>query len=137
MSSLPNAKSLPPAWVERLFDRFKVAFGVQKVGAMWQGMDPAEVMAGWGQQLGRFPPDALASALQAVIDSGREWPPTLPEFKAICRDFHRPRQDEAQPSLPAPGQGHTDREAARAQLERIRRMMAGAVKPMAHLEADE
>ena len=133
MSSLPNAKPLPPAWVERLFDRFKVAFGVQKVGAMWQGMEPAEVMAGWGAQLGRFPPDALARALQAVIDSGREWPPTLPEFVAICRDFHRPRQDEGALSLPAPGQGHTDREAARAQLERIRAMMASAVKPMQHV----
>lgn len=130
MSSQPNASPLPSAWVERLFDRFKVAFGVQKVGAMWQGMDAAEVMSGWGAQLGRFPPEALSRALQAVIDSGREWPPTLPEFVAICRDFHRPRQGESALSLPAPGQSHTDREAARAQLDRIRRMMADVVKPM-------
>lgn len=130
MSSQPNASPLPSAWVKRLFDRFKVAFGVQKVGAMWQGMDAAEVMAGWGAQLGRFPPEALSRALQAVIDSGREWPPTLPEFVAICRDFHRPRQGESALSLPAPGQSHTDREAARAQLDRIRRMMADVVKPM-------
>ena len=72
----------------------------------------------------------LSDGLKACLAREDAWPPTLPEFVAICRDFHRPRQGESALSLPAPGQSHTDREAARAQLDRIRRMMADVVKPM-------
>lgn len=95
--SLQN--SLPPGWIERLFDRFKLAYGAQKVGAMWQGMEPSEVMQAWSEQLARFNADALRKALQATIDSGKEWPPTLPEFVAMCREFFRP---EHMPALPMP-----------------------------------
>lgn len=81
MSSQP----LPPAWVERLFERFSAAFGAMKVGTMWPAEDHETVKALWGEQLGRFTPDTIRSALQAVVDSGRAWPPTLPEFVELCR----------------------------------------------------
>lgn len=78
-------KYLPPAWVDRLFARFAAAFGSMKVGTMYPVDQADEVHALWGQQLSRFAPESIGLALQAVIDSGREWPPTLPEFVEQCR----------------------------------------------------
>lgn len=127
MSQLPKNQPLPNEWVERLFARFTMYFGVQKVGAMWAGVDDAEVKAEWAAQLGRFPVPTLRAAMQAVVDSGKEWPPTLPEFVAICRDFYRP---EGGPNLAlvAPGQGYTDNEQAKANLARIKEMLRPVVE---------
>lgn len=76
---------LLPAWVDRLFGRFNAVFGVQKVGAMFPPETHGEVRALWAEQLGRFEPDTLRAALQAVIDAGRDWPPTLSEFVGFCQ----------------------------------------------------
>lgn len=125
--SMPE-KSIPTAWVDRLFDRFTAIYGAQKVAAMWGGADLAEVKALWAQQLGRFTGGTIAVAVQAVIDSGRQWPPTLPEFVAICRDYARPEATSAQLALPAVGKAYTDAETARANLAKVRGMLATAVK---------
>ena len=111
--------AIPIAWVERLFSRFAAMYGAQKVAAMWQGADIEEVKRTWADQLGRFPPAAMSSALQAVVDSGKEWPPTLPEFVALCKEFNHP--ESAGPALPAP----RDREKAAVQLARIKEMLHG------------
>src|SRR5574343_1741160 len=118
---------LPVAWVEALFRRFTVTWGAQKVASTFAPPTGCEtdwmedVMNHWGAQLGGFGPGALRCALQAAIDSGRDWPPTLPEFKMLCREFNRTEQRPA--ALPAPGEGTTDREMAREQLARIKSML--------------
>jgi hypothetical protein len=72
--------SLPLSWIETLFARFSAAWGAQKVGVMFPSESHDEVKTLWAAQLARFEPETLRHALQAAIDSGREWPPTLPEF---------------------------------------------------------
>lgn len=76
---------LPRAWVDRLFARFFAVYGAVKLAGMWpQGeLDAAKTV--WSEQLGRFQPGTIRDALQALIDSGREWPPTLAEFVELCR----------------------------------------------------
>ena len=76
---------LPRAWVDRIFARFIAAFGIVRLAAMWPEDQHDEVKAAWAEQLGRFAPETIRAALQATIDSGREWPPTLPEFVEQCR----------------------------------------------------
>ena len=76
---------LPPSWVERLFAKFANAYGAAKLASMWPDDDHDAVKQMWGEQLGRFEPETLRRALQATIDTDREWPPTLPEFLASCR----------------------------------------------------
>ena len=131
MSSQP---SLPAEWVEALFRRLTAVWGAQKVAAQFAPPTGAEVgwmedvMNLWGQQLAGFSGDTLRRAMQSIIDSGAEWPPTLPVFRAACRDFHR--SVPVGNALPAPGQGSTDPEPARVQLARIKSMLAGAVKVM-------
>lgn len=67
---------------------------------MWAASDVAEVKAVWGEGLGTCSAGTLRAALQALVDSGSEWPPTLPEFRELCRQYDRP--EAASPALAAP-----------------------------------
>lgn len=98
-----SSRVLPDAWVERLFARFGAAFGAQKVAAMFPPESHAEVRALWAEQLGRFESETLRLALQASIDAGREWPPTLSEFVAHCQHASVARRQHQTPvMLPLP-----------------------------------
>lgn len=77
--------SLPLSWIETLFARFSAAWGAQKIGAMFPADSHDDVKSLWADQLGRFEPETLRHALQAAIDTGKEWPPSLPEFVAVCQ----------------------------------------------------
>ena len=100
MSSQLSAP-LPPAWVERIFKRFAGMYGAQKFGAMWVGTDMEDAKDLWAEQLGRFKPESIGAALQRLIDSGSEWPPTLPEFVELCRQCAVERANQYT-ALPAP-----------------------------------
>ncbi len=122
MSSPSNALPLP--FVDRLFDRLVAIYGAQRVGAMWHGTDIGSVKEVWAQQLGRYQPATIAAALQRLVDGGDGWPPTLPEFVEVCRQAALGRaQSQNVAALPAPGNGYTDIETAKANLERIREMV--------------
>lgn len=119
--------------VERLFDKLTLIFGVQKVGSMWEGIeDRSSVLRLWEQQLSRFHPQSIGAALQAVIDSGKEWPPTLPEFVEMCRQSAVGRQNAQAIGYT---QDVTPQGEALQNLERIKSMMsrvgeAGRIDPM-------
>ncbi len=55
-----------------------------------------------------------------------KFPPTLPEFKALCRQFNRPEHQNV-PALPMPT---VSKEQARANLAKIRAMTGTTFKPM-------
>jgi hypothetical protein len=66
-----------------------------------------------------------------VDERGDRPPPSLTEMVALCRECAR---GVAHPShalvLPSPGQAYTDCEQARAQLARVKGMLASSVKRM-------
>jgi hypothetical protein len=104
-----SEQRLPNTWVEALFARFRAVWGAQKVTATYRPSDGDDLQDWaedlhnlWATQLARFNGPTLKAALQAAIDSGREWPPTLPEFKALCQQFNRPEHVVSAPALPAP-----------------------------------
>lgn len=120
------SKSLPPAWVDRLFARFAAAYGSMKVGTMYPADQVEEVRELWAQQLGRFAPESIGLAVQAVIDGGREWPPTLPEFVEQCRRCALSRVAHAPAvMLPAP---NLEPEIIAARLREIEDL-TGVAKP--------
>lgn len=123
--------SSPTPWADRLFARFAALYGNQKLAATWPAEGAAEVRLAWEEQLRRFPADVLRNALQALVDCGREWPPTLPEFVGMCREYNRPEHTRAPAALPPP----SPTEAAQASAA-IDRIAAGMAKPPAwdHLD---
>lgn len=84
MSQQP--KSIPDAWLARLFDRLTAIYGSQKVGAMWLDADMEQVKGAWGHALAKYPPEAIAAALQDLPEMPSAWPPTLPEFVTLVRE---------------------------------------------------
>lgn len=95
-----NARVLPDAWIERLFERLAALYG-SKFADMWRGVDLESVKRTWAEKLGGFAerPEIIKHALDACDD--KPWPPTLPEFIGMCRD-HARRQGPQSLTLPAP-----------------------------------
>lgn len=122
-----SPKPLPSAWVDRLFSRLAAFYGSQKLATMWVDADMAEVKAVWAEQLGRFEPASISAALQRLIDSGNQWPPTLPEFVELCRQAAVGRQQaQRYDALPAPGNARTDAETAKRKVAELMRSLAAA-----------
>ena len=120
--------SLPDAWVKRLFDRFAAIYGVQKVGSMWAGANLEEVRQVWGDALGQYSGEVLGKSLQALEQTAGEWPPTLNQLVILCKSYNRPEQ---RVSLPPPDETAEQRAVGRANLEKIRAMLANATKVVA------
>lgn len=59
-----------------------LAYG-KKFTDQWAGADADELIGYWGQQLAGFTGAELKRGLDGL--EARDWPPTLPEFKRICR----------------------------------------------------
>lgn len=114
-----SSQAVSVALVERLFSRFVAYYGSQKVGAMWADADVQEVKAVWARALMKFDPKSIGGALDRLIESGREWPPTLPEFVELCRQSAIGRQQAQVPALLSPGNGRTDTETAKRKVAEL------------------
>lgn len=54
-------------------------------GHRWTSQFGTEDDGTWQQGLRGITPDQVRSALEAIDQSGEAWPPSLPEFRALCR----------------------------------------------------
>lgn len=87
--------SLPSPWVDRIFDKLTLTYG-QAFLRRWQDLDIQAVKDDWAHELSGFQqsPQAITYALQNLpVDK----PPTVLEFRAICRS----RPPEVFTALPA------------------------------------
>lgn len=121
-----TCQPLPAAWVERIFERMSLAYGVQKTASMWTGVDPESVKSAWGDALGRFPRDALSAAVLSVQDAHPSWPPTLGEFCALVAS--KVPAPEHRRALPVPRRSAEDIAAGREQMERVKALLKRAVR---------
>lgn len=90
--------SLPAPWVDRIFDKLTLTYG-QAFLRRWQDLDIQAVKEDWAHELSGFQqsPKAITYALQNLpVDK----PPTVLEFRAICR-ARPPEVFVALPSAPA------------------------------------
>ena len=80
-----NRNVLPDAWIGRIFDHMSGLYG-SKFSDLWRGSDLNTVRRLWAEKLAGFAdmPKAIKEALDA-LDS-KPYPPTLPEFLALCRE---------------------------------------------------
>lgn len=81
-TSSTSTSSLPLEWIEKLFNKMSLDYGKRFVD-QWAGADPDELFAHWARELATYSRDELVRGYNAL--SGRDWPPTLPEFKRMCR----------------------------------------------------
>jgi hypothetical protein len=121
--------ALPPAAVDRLFARFAAIFGAQKMAGAWGNVDVAERNATWSEALGRFSLEVVGDAVRELAEDGSGWPPSAPEFAAICQR-HADRPGRNVKALPVPARTDADIATGAQHMARIRAMLAGSVKRM-------
>lgn len=87
--------SLPLPWVERIFEKLTLVYG-QAFLRRWSDIDLNLVKSDWSYELSGFEraPQAIAFALANLPDG----PPTVTQFKALCRQAPA----AATPLLPEP-----------------------------------
>ena len=82
IASSTSTTALPEAWVERLFERMLLEYG-KRFADQWAQADMDKLIAYWADELAGYSGNELKRGLDAL--SQRDWPPTLPEFKRMCR----------------------------------------------------
>lgn len=119
---------LPDHWVESLLARMLAIYG-QKFRSQWADVPAESMRETWAVVLGRFDGERIKWALDQMIATC-PWPPTLPEFAALCRQA--PRDEPAK--LPAPILTAEEVQARQAEVEAISARIAGNVpsKAWAH-----
>ena len=78
---MDNRPPLPPKVIEFLFEQMALSYG-SRLSLLWGGIEPAKVKAHWAQELSHCTPAALRHGLDHLHESN---PPTLGEFKRLCR----------------------------------------------------
>lgn len=81
-TSSTSTTALPESWVEKLFHKMLLTYG-KKFSDQWGGADTDELIAHWASELGAFNGNEIKRGIAAM--ETRDWPPTLPEFKKLCR----------------------------------------------------
>lgn len=93
-----GCEPIPMAWVDRLFARLAALYGKAWL-EQWSGVPMGDVKAAWTEALAGCRGEQIRMALDHVSRHNK-WPPSAPEFAAICRQF---RADPAhRMMLPAP-----------------------------------
>jgi hypothetical protein len=72
-----------------------------KAALMWGEVDPSVLHPVWAEALGGFEPADVREALDAMVRSYTDFPPTLPQFTNLCIDAKRRRLREL-PKLDGP-----------------------------------
>lgn len=86
--STDRSSASPDALVDRLFQKFALMYG----GAWadkWAGMPIDAVKGEWTRGLHGIDMDAMRLALENIMTEGKPFPPSLPEFVSLCRQFTR------------------------------------------------
>ncbi|NSX05065.1 hypothetical protein [Cupriavidus gilardii] len=76
------AAALPEHWIDSLFERLEGFYGAKFANA-WAGTSRAAMRRLWAIELATLGRDELAFGVKALRTLA--WPPTLPEFIALCR----------------------------------------------------
>lgn len=74
--------TLPARWVDRLFERLQALYGA-RFSALRNGSAPPTWKTTWGVGLSGYTAEELLRGLDAC--KTRPTPPTLPEFRSLCR----------------------------------------------------
>ena len=115
---------LPDSWIEKIFSKMSSLYGTL-FSDRWRDCDLAEVKEVWAEELSSFSdhPECYGLALKAMV-SECKFPPTLPEFVALCRkSYSRPKLVALEHKL-TPEDIERNKERARQMVEELSRRMS-------------
>jgi hypothetical protein len=78
--------------INELFLKFSAFYGSQFI-SKWTGIDIDMVKSEWADGLEQFKVETISKALDYVRENN-EFPPSLPEFVKICKEFKPRPEDE-------------------------------------------
>lgn len=82
LASSTSTNPLPASWVEKLLHKMLLSYG-KKFTDQWGATSTDELVEHWAQELAGYLPLEIARGIKAL--ETKDWPPTLPEFKKLCR----------------------------------------------------
>jgi hypothetical protein len=110
---------LPVSWIDKIFGHMGAYYG-SLFADRWKDCDIAEVKRVWAESLANFSdnPECFKASLRSMIDEC-QFPPTLPEFVALCRKHYvrPPLQQAALPDIPP---AYTSKEEGRRRLAELK-----------------
>jgi hypothetical protein len=111
--------ALPVSWIDKIFGHMGAYYG-SLFADRWKDCDIAEVKRVWAESLANFSdnPECFKASLRSMIDEC-QFPPTLPEFVALCRK-HYVRPPMQQAALPNLGHQPLSRDEGRRRLEALK-----------------
>lgn len=122
------SKELPLRVIARFWTRMSEIYGHKWVSQFGEvcdlNGDLASAAQTWSQGLATIPLEAISTGFSALVEKGNEWPPSLPEFLALCQPekplapYHR-----IATALPPP---EVDEQIARESLAKIRKILSGS-----------
>ena len=125
-ATLPvKLSALPERWVDKIFGHMEALYGSLFLDR-WKDTNIVEVKRVWASGLASFSdyPECFAKALNALLNESK-FPPTLPEFVALCRRHYvRPCIVS---SLPAPAP--LSKEEAEKRLRELKEMYSRPRSP--------
>lgn len=85
-----------------------------RLADLWAGTNDDQVKAVWGNSISQFSPEVIGNAINLLERNGHIFPPTLPEFFALCKQAMGSTRPEHQPMLGLPPPDNSEEtEAAR------------------------
>lgn len=114
--TLTNSKTMARFWL-----RMAEMYGHKWTAA--QGEQPTET---WSKALSALSADEIKTGLRACLTNGEAWPPSLPQFVALCRPRRRENARAyvwAGPALPHK-LSDEQRDKGRQQIAEMRRSLA-------------
>lgn len=115
-----SSNALPLPWIDRLFLRFGAMYGKHWID-LWNDVPMESVKAVWAEDLAGVTADQIRKALDHC-KVGQKFPPTCPEFVAMCRQF-RATPDVAGYLAPPKGDGMAAN--VQAEVDRVMRREPG------------
>ncbi|SDV49220.1 hypothetical protein [Chitinasiproducens palmae] len=130
MSADQPKGTLPRKWIDTLFARMAAMYG-SRFADMWPTHgDEAEremqrnvTKEVWATELGKLSGPELKAGVAGLIH--RKFPPTLPEFFAMCKEARAAQALASSATLALPNLPKATGEFVDANLERIKRASAG------------
>lgn len=78
---------IPLTWATKIIERMHLLYGAAFM-RQWDGLDKAQMVQAWAQELSGFTGEEIAAGLNACRT--RPYAPSLPEFMRLCRPWLEP-----------------------------------------------